>query len=266
MPSLPDNPAVYVAIVAIIALIPSCMNAWASALPHIRSFKKGHALDVQIVEQLAITHSLGNVSVGIQVSIRNTGGYTAFVKRIQCAIRSRDAEPCLLTAHAYGLDGNANRVLNGIHLRPDERWDAFIVSFKQLLPADRVEVGKFTTKIHDSLQASIQSIPVGQAQVQRAEADPAAVQPALDFFRRHFFLRLGEYELAVAFVWDGGQPVVRTYRFTLHLPDIEALENLTANYKYAEFGSFIVPVSVELESASVAWAATLLAKQAANQG
>jgi hypothetical protein len=258
MPSLYENPALYTAIVAMIALIPTALNATASLLPHLARWEKGRRLDSRIFDQLSIWHYFGNVNLGLQVSIRNRGGYAAFIPQIACAIQSDSGEARVLPAHYFGLEGWPNRLFNGVLLRPDEVWDGFVMCFEQFPPADRAELMACLLGIQTSLQSHLAAMAAGLIPQAQPEAPPAAVAPAITFFERHFHhLVPGEYRLAVAVSWDGGPPIIRGRRFTLDETMVDALRRMTDGYRRGQPGDG-QPVTIELLEDNPRWARGLL--------
>jgi hypothetical protein len=208
-----------------------------SQIPPIHVILKRAKLDLELYSKLSITHKLGNPNLQLHLILNNIGGRRVRVKDISVTL-SRDGTNVIdFPAQNYLQNQNdQNTVLfTTFSLDPKNEW-AHITNF---LRSFGREDEKAYQKIEGDLLADFRSYQKEKKGNASAESEEAyehpsnLVQPASDFFEKHFCWKTGEYNMTISVVTDSkSADISKNYRFTIFESHTETLASIKEHFKY----------------------------------
>ncbi|MBI3527954.1 MAG: hypothetical protein HY067_08285 [Betaproteobacteria bacterium] len=203
------------------ALIPPLIRLW-----------KGPKLDLETHDRIQVTHTAGNPNISLFVILRNVGGRPLRVRSIDLEIRPSGSETFLIPGKSYfPLPAeNTQAILAPFKLAPDEDWSHVILFFNPFSRKDETTFRHLVSNLRSDLVAK-KALP-GNAEVV-VEAEPAVVQPVIEFFNSKFRWHSGEYEVNVTVHTDPDRATVsKRLRMTLFESDSNELRAYTDAYRY----------------------------------
>ncbi|MCQ8129034.1 hypothetical protein [Methylomonas rivi] len=206
-----------------------------SQVPPIHVMLKRAKIDLELYSKISITHKLGNPNLQLHLILNNIGGRRVRVKDIKVSISKDGTHLVNLPAQNYLQNQNdQNTVLfTTFALDPKDEW-AHITNFLNFFSRDDE---KAYQKIEGDLLTDFRSHQKemkGEGNQEEFYEHPnELVQPAFNFFEKHFCWNAGEYNMSVIVTTDSkSADVVKNYRFTIFESHTETLSAIKEHFKY----------------------------------
>jgi len=235
------------------ALIPAFVAVVLSQVPPIRLWLRKRKLSVQIHRRAMINHHVGIPQIQIFVMLRNVGGRSIYLDKIEVDITTNGRTVFCEEATTF-FDGPSAKdavLFVPFDLTPGARWTN-MVNFGRIL--DRAEERKFRAE-QAALRTDIaQKLKENAAKDPPVEevvfADEATMAPLLDRFGRYFIWEPGDYQLKLRMLSGANVLSESSYRFVIFEADATELKAIKDKYN---MGSGVVidlptqPIYVPLE-------------------
>lgn len=220
--------------------VAACAALILSQLPPIRLWFKPKRIEVEVHSRIQINHWVGNPSINMFVSLRNTGGRPLRIKGVKLSVHRDGTTVAELGAQSFfeTMTSQSQVLFVPFSLKVGDDWEHNTSFYKQF---DGV-----TERLHRA-NASLVSEDITRKLKDRPDGnkEPVTVEEKLVAPFRALFDRL--------FVWQPGEYVVnllvlptsssnsfrRSYRFTLYESDTEVLKKQTDEYKFGGGISYI---------------------------
>lgn len=218
------------------AVVVSIAAVVLSQIPPIHVLLKKARLDLEIYSKVCITHRLGNPNLQSHLILSNVGGRKVRVRSIHVAI-SRDGKSSIeLPAQNYLQNQNdTDAVLfTTFSLLPNQEW-AHITNFLNFF--DRNDEQLYL-EIEGRMQAEFREKRTETDRTPMEESDlielsSNVVEPATQFFEKHYFWKPGEYTMTVNVLTDNKSTnITKRCRFTVFESHTETLCAIKEHYKY----------------------------------
>lgn len=185
-----------------------------SQLPPVHIMIRRAKLDLEIYSKILITHKVGNPNLQAQIMLRNVGGRTLRVNKIQAKI-FRDGEEIMnLPAQTYVADqkDNLSLLLTKFFLKPDEEW-SYMTTFLHYFNRNENKVYR---EAEINLKNEIQKLLKEEPETDLVIASKDFVKPFNDLFKKKFNWFSGEYVLEIGVITDNSKAnTCKRYRFTI---------------------------------------------------
>jgi hypothetical protein len=233
----------WIALVALSALI-------LSQLPPLRVLLRRTRLIMQPYDRLNVTHTLGNPNVNLHVQLLNDGGRAVRIRSLALEISADDSTKLSLSAQTFTrADGTPGTFLFiPFRLEPDKDWANVVAFFTPFNMTDE----RAASKLIKELRADVDLKLTNRSQEARdrkdlAEADPACVAKAQEFFRSHNKWRPGEYNAALkVHCTPESASQICKFRFTLFEADVQEFEDRASRFKYGAGVYYKDPENIEV--------------------
>lgn len=211
-------------LVALLALV-------LSQLPPVYLLFRPKRLEVDVHARIQVSHVVGNPTVALYLSVRNTGGRELRVKGLKLAL-SRDGKYIeTFSAQGYFETPSSNSAVLFVPftLKPNDSWGHATNFF---VPFDR-QTEKFLRNSEVALISEIrQKNNVIPGPSPFTFANPALVDPLMKVFDKLFIWQPGEYSMELSIVTDPAAVLSKqVYKFTLYESDSEDLRSYTKEYR-----------------------------------
>jgi len=205
-----------------------------SQLPPLRDLVRGTKICINTKEQITLTTFLGRLDAGIFLDIHNTGGKAVSIAKIDCIIQKDKDHVWNLPARTYFL-GQNEFLLGGISLKPGEHWSNSIRCYDLLEEEEEEEVYTIVSKFSAwQNRNSVNTTPTATNPFE-TEASAELVNSATNFFKKHFNLRRGNYQLFITALSESNKILcVKGFSFILFDSYIHTLQADTDEYKYGK--------------------------------
>lgn len=211
-----------------------------SQLPPIHLLVRPRRLEVEVHSRIFINHHVGNPTMALVVSIRNTGGRELRVRRLSIDL-SRDGKSVgTFPAQNYfeTASSQTSVLFVPFFLKPGEYW-AHSVNFLNFF--DRA-TEKAYRENQSVLNADIQRKIAARPKDRDSEmvvVEDNLVSPFIKLFNKRFLWEPGEYAISLSVAADpGSASYLKRYRFTLYESDTVDLRRYADDYKYGGGISF----------------------------
>lgn len=185
-----------------------------SQLPPIHIMIRKANLDLEIYSRIFVTHKVGNPNIQAQIILRNIGGKTLRINKIQAKIFRNGEEIMNLPAQTYVADPKDNLpvLLTSFVMKPDEEW-SYMTTFLQYF--DRNE-NKVYREAEMNLKNEINRLVREMTETDIAIASDDFVVSFYDLFDKKFNWFSGDYVLEIGVVTNIPKAsACKQYRFTI---------------------------------------------------
>lgn len=196
-----------------------------SQLPPVRIWFKQRRLDIDVPEEIVVTHKVGNPNIYLLVALRNKGGRPARVTGIYMQIRRENGDWFRLDAYRFenpGLQGQF--VMMPFEMAGDSLWVRNYLFYKNIERQDdqifRRSKQALLRRIHEIRKE--RGIANDSAEIVSVEAEYA--EPFRRLFDKQFRWQVGQYEVELVVEAEPDKATARAnYRFALFESDVEVL-------------------------------------------
>lgn len=209
------------------AVLISLVSLCVSLYPSVRAKIKGAKLNIEIHDNIAVSHKYGWTNLQWNITLINTGGLDVRVKGISLKL-IRDGKSIEIPARSYyqSTDSISPVIFTSLKLKPGEEIAHNYVFFPYLDRKEERLIRELESK------AKVETAP----DITMFTTPKALSQDTYDqlheFYERNFDLKHGEYQLELHVKTH---PIAKApghkYRFTIFEGDEEDLRNTTAGYK-----------------------------------
>lgn len=204
-----------------------------SQIPPILTLIKRAKLDLELYSKISITHKLGNPNLQLHLILNNVGGRKVRVKDISVSL-SRDGKFITnLPAQNYlQSQSDQNTVLfTSFSLSPGQEW-AHITNFLNFF--DRNDEKLYQEIEGNMLSDFRKNKPVNEEAPKSFYEHPKElVDPAINFYEKHFCWTPGEYSMSINVSTDNEPAnISKNYRFTIFESQTKTLEAIKEHIKY----------------------------------
>lgn len=209
------------------------LGVFLSQIPPILTLIKRAKLDLELYSKISITHKLGNPNLQLHLILNNVGGRKIRVKDIDVSL-SRDGKVITnLPAQNYlQSQSDQNTVLfTPFSLNPSQEW-AHITNFLNFF--DRNDEKLYQEIEGNMLSDFRKNKPINEeASKSFYEHPKELVDPAIDFYEKHFCWTPGEYSMSINVSTDNEPAnISKNYRFTIFESQTKTLEAIKEHIKY----------------------------------
>ncbi|GAB2928372.1 hypothetical protein [Rheinheimera gaetbuli] len=185
-----------------------------SQLPPIHILMRKARLDLEVYSRIFITHKVGNPNLQVHLILRNVGGRSLRVRKIDVKI-ARDGQNIMyLPAQSYVSDPKDNQLvlLTSFNLKPEEEWN-YLTSFLNYF--DRND-----EKTYREAELKLKNEIIRQkdehGEKHFALAPPEIVKPLNELFNRKYNWQPGDYSLEISIATDNSKAnISKQFRFTI---------------------------------------------------
>lgn len=198
------------------AVVVAAVAVILSQIPPIHTLLKSAKLDLEVYSKISISHKLGNPNLQLHIIINNIGGRKVRVKSLDITVSRAGNNLVKLPAQNY-LQNQADKttvLFTPFSISPNEEW-AHITNFLEFFNReDENQYREIEARMLEDFRAKRPLAP--QNDDAPIILEDAVVQPAKDFFNRHYLWRSGEYTLAVNVKTENDKAnISKNYRFTI---------------------------------------------------
>lgn len=206
-----------------------------SQIPPIHVMLRRAKLDLELYSKVSVMHKLGNPNIQLHLILNNIGGRRVRVKDIKVSI-SKDGKHLVdLQAQNYLQNQNdQNSILfTTFALEPKAEW-AHTTNFLNFFSRDdEKNYQKIEGDLLADLRAHQKEIKGEENKEELYEHPNVLVQPAFEFFEKHFCWKAGEYSMSVTVTTDSTSAgISKNYRFTIFESHTETLSAIKEHFKY----------------------------------
>lgn len=195
----------------------------------LRWFRPGR-LEMDLYDTLAISHKIGYPILQLHIRLQNIGAREVKVSRIAVTVK-RDGQVLQTMSARNTVQPTGPALLfTPFKLQSREEW-VQVPNF--FLPFTRED-----DRLYRTAEYALRSNIIGKiqasndAQRRAVEADPGLVTPFTTMFDAHFNWLPGQYDIEVTTDTTPAAAALRqSYRFILFESDMQALRDLTQDYK-----------------------------------
>jgi hypothetical protein len=246
-------PSNWTPIIAIIALI-------LSQIPPLKEVIKGAKIQIIAPERIGLGHFLGNANVGLYIDIRNTGGRSVNIVKLEFTMVDSDRKISILPAQTYylgayqGNNQNPQQVLIGwVHLKPGDNWREAILAYRPWTESEEEHVSDIINRFRDDLTLKLAKNQASGVE-ELVEADKSIMEVAKNFFESQFNIHKGQYRLYITVHSEENKVLaVKGFEFVLYESSIKSLTSMFGEYRYGSgilYASRAQPLSVRLRPVS----------------
>jgi hypothetical protein len=215
------------------AVVVAFLAIFLSQIPPILTLLKRAKLDLELYSKISIAHKLGNPNLQLHLILNNVGGRKVRVKDINVSI-SRDGEYITnLPSQSYlqNQSDQNNVLFTSFSLGPNQEW-AHITNFLNFF--DRNDEKLYQEIEGNMLSDFRKNKPVTEETSKSTYEHPKElVDPAIDFYTKHFCWIPGEYSMNINVVTDNKSAnIAKYYRFTVFESQTKTLEAIKEHIKY----------------------------------
>jgi len=193
-----------------------------SQLPPIHVLIRKAKLDLDVYSRIYITHKIGNPNLQIHLILRNIGGRSLRIRKMNANISRSGQVVMKLPAQSYVSNPKDNQLvlLTSFNLKPEDEW-SHMVSFLHYF--DRND-----EKIYREAELNLKNEIIRQKEESGekyfAVAPSQLVEPFNRLFDKMFTWLAGEYMLEISIETDTPQAnISKKYRFTVFESQTESL-------------------------------------------
>ena len=239
---------------SLISLVASLLAIVLSQFHPLYTFIDKPKLAGSVNPEFTVAHYLGNLNLTLYLHLTNTGRATGTVSRVETFLEKADNTGyrkrmpvqqyfTLPTALNYG-ESPTQFPFGPRDLVPDGRWESYVVASELFSKDLQNQANAIVRKTQESITAisALAVKPAGTGPYVPTSVDSDTYAEITRFVHKNLGgFGLGEYNLLVLF-WDekSEKPFsVQCYAFSVFEGDVEALENITREYKTG--GGLIYP-------------------------
>jgi len=198
-----------------------------------------YALGIDLPQQFALQHFLGNTAVLIFINLINLGDKTISLTKMNCVIKHESGHQWNLIAQSYisrqppGQPGQnpPQYPIIRITLKAGESWNENVRFTEQWSEAKQDEINEIVFNTRNNVEMR-QKGQVTQDTL--AEVDDELQRKTLTLFEREFDIRPGNYQAFIAAIYESNTLLsLRGFNFSIFENSIKALRARTIEgYKY----------------------------------
>lgn len=215
-----------------------------SQLPPIQTWLPLPELKVYVSDRMGVNNAIGVIGFNINVQLNNTGNTDVQVTKMALSLTdsvgSVQNKPAM-NYNRFAADANPIALpINTVIIPRGENWSHNVFFNRPIGTDDEAEFLRVRQMVMKSIfeqQVAIdQSFEIPSVYT---EADPQAVEEAMEFFDTMFDLKQGQYRATLSVHIKGrDEPFNQSFSFTVFSHHITMLHSQTEDYK---FGAGILP-------------------------
>jgi hypothetical protein len=222
----------------------SAIAAWIalflSLKPYLRAlFRKGK-IEISKHTSVCITHMIGTPNLSMYVSLKNIGGRTAHIKKIQIHLTRDGDELPILIGTGYFSDKLTQQLtmFTPIDLGSGEKW-AHTVSFHEKWSRTQQQTFRaLSSKVRDTINSKRFHEP---EHVGHHQAEDEQVKEIQDQFNSNFKWLNGEYKGHLVVLDSDDKPLIKDeFKFTIFETESDQLRDACYDYRFG-FGVYLPP-------------------------
>lgn len=220
-----------------IATALSAIAAWMalvlSLLPYVKTkFIKGK-IEIRKHTLIHIHHKIGTPNLGMYVSLKNIGGRTTNIEKIQIHLTRDGGEFPLLIGTGYFSDKAAQQatMFTPICLGSGEEWAHTVVFHEKWNRTQQQTFRSIASKVRDTINSKLFHDP--QPTEGRPQAEPEQITEIEKQFQSNFKWLNGEYKGHLEVLDSDGKSLIKDkFNFTLFETESNELKAASKDYRF----------------------------------
>ncbi|EOW9664389.1 hypothetical protein ACO14J_004523 [Vibrio parahaemolyticus] len=204
-----------------------------SQLPPLGALLKKGKLEVKKHTSVLVHHAIGTPNLNLYVSLKNIGGRTTNIEKIQIRLTRDGAEFPVLVGSGYYSDMTTQQLtmFTPIDLGSGEKWSHTVNFHEKWNRTQQQKFRAMSSKVRDTINGKfvLDPQPVGG----RHQAEPEQIEEIQNQFNSNFKWLPGEYKGCLEVLDSvGNLLIVDEFKFTLFETESNELKAASNDYRF----------------------------------